>query len=139
MDNYEFEDYYKVLQVDRYATSEEISTSYKSLAKKYHPDLNLSNLDEANKKMRLINEAYAALNNSESRENYNLIYDSYTEHPNIVNDAHDSYISNKNNNVQDAKEYKYLRFKKRNVLIAIIAAIFLIYIIAINILMFMQV
>ena len=34
------EDYYKVLGVDRDASDQEISRSYRKLAKKYHPDLN---------------------------------------------------------------------------------------------------
>jgi len=33
-------DYYRILGVDRYATREEITRAYRSLARMYHPDLN---------------------------------------------------------------------------------------------------
>lgn len=38
----EDKDYYKILEVDRHATEDEIKSVYKKLAKKYHPDINKS-------------------------------------------------------------------------------------------------
>ena len=54
--------YYEILEVDRKASPEVIDKAYKTLAKKYHPDLQ----DENNKniyaeKMKEINEAYNVL------------------------------------------------------------------------------
>ena len=35
----EFKDYYKLLEVDRTVTADDIKTAYRKLARKYHPDV----------------------------------------------------------------------------------------------------
>lgn len=63
--------YYKILEVDRDASPEIIEKAYKTLAKKYHPDLQESNIkQEAEEKLKLINEAYEVLSNPDSRLKY---------------------------------------------------------------------
>ena len=51
--------YYEILEVDKNASEEVIEKAYKTLAKKYHPDL--QNNSDCQDKMRQINEAYEIL------------------------------------------------------------------------------
>ena len=60
--------YYDILGVSKTASDEEIKKAYRSLAKKYHPDLNKT--EEAANKFKEINEAYEVLSDSKKRSNY---------------------------------------------------------------------
>ena len=62
-------DYYEVLGVDRSASAEEIKKAYRTLAKKYHPDLNQGD-DSAAQKFKEINEAYQVLGDDQKRHQY---------------------------------------------------------------------
>ena len=37
----DYTDYYKILEINKKATADEIKKAYRTLAKKYHPDKNL--------------------------------------------------------------------------------------------------
>ena len=60
-------DYYKILEVEENASDEDIKKSYRSLSKKYHPDLN----PEGGEKFKEINEAYEVLGDKDKRIRYN--------------------------------------------------------------------
>lgn len=60
--------YYEILEVDKNASEEVIEKAYKTLAKKYHPDL--QNNSDCQDKMRKINEAYEILSNDFKRREY---------------------------------------------------------------------
>ncbi|XP_003701224.1 dnaJ homolog subfamily B member 6 isoform X2 [Megachile rotundata] len=66
-------DYYKVLEVQRTASSGDIKKAYRKLALKWHPDKNPENLDEANKRFKEISEAYEVLIDEKKRR----VYDQY--------------------------------------------------------------
>ena len=65
----EFIDYYKVLEVDKNATQEDIKKAYRKLARKHHPDLN-PNDKESHKKFQQVNEANEVLSDPEKRKKY---------------------------------------------------------------------
>ena len=65
--------YYQILEVDVNASFEVIEKAYKTLVKKYHPDLQENSLkNDSEAKLKLINEAYEVLSNEEKRKNYDL-------------------------------------------------------------------
>jgi len=62
-------DYYKILDLKKDATTEDIKKAYRKLARKHHPDLNPNN-EEANKKFQQVNEANEVLSDPEKRKKY---------------------------------------------------------------------
>ncbi len=62
-------DYYEVLGVDKNADEAALKKAYRTLAKKYHPDMNPGD-KEAEKKFKEASEAYAVLSDPEKRRQY---------------------------------------------------------------------
>ncbi|MBW3023229.1 molecular chaperone DnaJ [Candidatus Woesearchaeota archaeon] len=61
-------DYYSILGVSKGANKDEIKRAYKTLAKKYHPDLNKEAGSE--EKFKEVNEAYKVLSDDKLRQQY---------------------------------------------------------------------
>jgi molecular chaperone DnaJ len=64
-------DYYQILGVEKTSSPEEIKKSFRQLARKWHPDANPTNKEEAERRFKEISEAYEVL----SDENKRKIYD----------------------------------------------------------------
>ncbi|SNX55238.1 molecular chaperone DnaJ [Thermoanaerobacterium sp. RBIITD] len=67
-------DYYEILGLDKNATEDDIKKAYRTLAKKYHPDLNPGN-KEAEQKFKEINEAYQILSDPQKKAQYDQFGD----------------------------------------------------------------
>lgn len=63
---------YEILEIDKNASNEVIEKAYKTLVKKYHPDLQDDILkSEYENKLKQINDAYDTLSDPKKRELYN--------------------------------------------------------------------
>ncbi len=77
MANYYNKDLYKVLDLTYEATAEDIKTSFRKLARTYHPDVSTKREDV--EKFKEIKEAYDILSDTESRRKYDALHGFYRE------------------------------------------------------------
>ena len=75
----EFKDYYKILGVKKNASEKDIKSTFRKLARKYHPDVNPNN-KQAEEKFKEINEANEVLSDPEKRKTYNEMLDYYEKY-----------------------------------------------------------
>ena len=73
----EYQDYYKILGVNRTDSEDEIKRAYRKLAQKFHPDHNPGD-KKAEDKFKEINEAYQVLSDPKKRARYDQLGESYS-------------------------------------------------------------
>jgi curved DNA-binding protein len=73
----DYKDYYKILGVERKASTDEIRSAYRKLAMKYHPDKNPGD-KKAEEKFKEINEAYQVLSDEQKRAHYDRLGSAYS-------------------------------------------------------------
>lgn len=66
--------YYDILEVHQEVSAEEIKRSFRTLIKKYHPDIHGPNKLWAESKTKIIIQAYKTLFDSTTREQYDKLY-----------------------------------------------------------------
>jgi len=66
-------DYYEILGVGKDASQDDVKKAYRSLAKKYHPDVTDLSKEEAEAKFKEVSEAYEVLSDESKRK----LYDQY--------------------------------------------------------------
>lgn len=104
--------YYEWLEVNKNASNEIIDKAYKTLAKKYHPDLqDIEKKIQYEETLKHINEAYEVLSNKEKRkiyddeleentfkeEDFKLLYEENQHLKNIIENLKNEIQNNKSN------------------------------------------
>ena len=111
--------YYEILEVDKNASEEVIEKAYKTLEKKYHPDL--QNNSNSQNKMQQINEAYEILSNDFKRREYDEKIQkqsvSVEEYNKIIQENNrlkqDLQKVTTNNNISNLNQIDSLQFARR--------------------------
>lgn len=86
----EFKDYYKILGVDKNATTDDIKKAYRKLAMKYHPDRNPDD-KSAEEKFKEITEANEVLSDPEKRKKYDMLGANWKNYQHTSSDFDDFY------------------------------------------------
>ena len=94
--------YYATLEVAKNATAEEIKTSFRKLARKYHPDVNPGDKG-SEERFKSINEAYDVLSDEAKRADYNRLR--------FNKKRYDAFAVNSNSN---KRKDKFSKFKGIN-------------------------
>ena len=115
--------YYELLNINKNATEEEIKKAYRTMAKKYHPDLNKSK--EASKIIISINEAKETLLNEEKRKEYDRLLENIETSKQYSKNKQETYTTRKNeynktyseNYITRTEFFKnYIKYSKDNII-----------------------
>lgn len=108
--------YYDILQVNKNASPEIIEKAYKTLAKKYHPDLQTEeNKKQAEEILKEINEAYEVLSDLEKKQHYDKLLMEQEKINFSTSQKNNPLQNNSTENTQHTKEelLKQLQYQER--------------------------
>jgi DnaJ-class molecular chaperone len=74
-----YKDYYQILGVPKNAAEKDIKSAYRKLARKWHPDANPNNQQQAEEKFKELQEAYEVLGDSDKRRKYDVLGSNWKE------------------------------------------------------------
>lgn len=98
-------DYYKILELKQSASLDEIKKAYRTLSKRYHPDVNKHGIEQ----FKAINEANSVLSDATKRKAYDSQYNAHFKPKNTQQTTRSnskqptSNTSNTNKNYTQAK------------------------------------
>ena len=104
----EFKDYYKILGVDKNASTDDIKKAYRRLAKQYHPDKNQGD-KAAEEKFKEVNEANEILSNPEKRKKYDQLGSNWNRTSNVNTDFDDwfrNFSSSRTGSAGNAEHFR---------------------------------
>lgn len=101
-------DYYKILDITEFSSIDEIKSAYRTLARKFHPDV-AGNSPSIIAKFKEINEAYEVLSNQAKKADYDAARKFYSYAQNGA-----AKKSNTNKNGTDSNINKKNAFKEQN-------------------------
>ncbi len=84
----EYKDYYKILEVEKAASPDDIKKSYRRLARKYHPDKNPGN-PKSEEKFKEMQEAYEVLKDPAKRQKYDQLGSNWNQYQHAGGGAND--------------------------------------------------
>ena len=90
----EFKDYYKILEISKNSSLEEIKIAYRKASIKWHPDKNAGR--DTTLKMQEINEAYLILKDEDARKRYDIEYEKFY-----------NFQKQRNTSQNTSKEYQF--------------------------------
>ena len=97
------ENLYEILEVSKNASPEVIEKAYKTLVKKYHPDV-AKDKEQAEKMMKKLNSAYEILSNPDSKAEYDFNLEQEENRLNINKKNNSDMSYNQYYNVQNQQE-----------------------------------
>ena len=92
-------DYYKMLDIKQTATLDEIKKAYRTLSKRYHPDMNKNGVEQ----FKTINEANSVLSDPAKRKAYDAKYNAHFKTKNTQQAAPKSTKQPTSNTYSSAK------------------------------------
>jgi curved DNA-binding protein len=84
----EYKDYYKILEVEKSASQDDIKKSYRRLARKHHPDKNQGNA-QSEDKFKELQEAYEVLKDPAKRQKYDQLGANWNQYQHAAGGAND--------------------------------------------------